>query len=84
VPHISGWVGGRRVGRVERVGGLTMLLVTSDQIVCTVGQTDGHSSPDHTMSCADVQWDRIGPGKLNKNHSQSLTHNKLPVIEALV
>jgi len=26
-----------------------------------VGQTDGHSSPYHTTSCADIQWDRIGP-----------------------
>ena len=31
------------------------------QVVCTVGQTDGHSSSDHTMSRADIQWDRIGP-----------------------
>jgi len=37
-----------------------MLSDTGDQVVCTVGQTDGHSSPDHTTSCADVQWDRIG------------------------
>jgi len=27
------------------------------QIVCIVGQMDGHSSPDHTMR----QWDKIGP-----------------------
>jgi len=43
------------------VGGLTMLSETGDQVVCTVGQTDGHSSPYHTMSCAGIQWDRIGP-----------------------
>jgi len=53
VPHIREWVG--------RVGGLTMLLDTGDQVVCTVGQTDGHSSPDHTTNHAEVQWDKIGP-----------------------
>jgi len=42
------------------VGVLTMLSDTGDQVMCTVGQTDGHSIPDHTTSCADVQWDRIG------------------------
>jgi len=51
-------VGGRGVGRV---GGLTMLSDTGDQVVCTVGQADGHSSPHHAMSRAGVQWDRIGP-----------------------
>jgi len=50
MPQIRGWV-----------GGLTMLSDTGDQVVCTVGQTDGHSSPYHTMSHAYVQWDRIGP-----------------------
>jgi len=30
------------------VGGLMMPLDTGDQVVCTVGQTDGHRSPDHT------------------------------------
>jgi len=29
-------------------------LDTGDQAVSTVGQTDGHSSPDHTKKCADV------------------------------
>jgi len=42
------------------VGGLTMLSGADNQVVCTVGQTDGHNSPDHTTSCADLQWDRIG------------------------
>jgi len=37
------------------VGGLTMPVDTGDQVVCTVGQTDGHSSPDHTMCRADIQ-----------------------------
>jgi len=44
-----------------RVGGLMMSTDTDDQVVCTVDQTDSHSSPYHTTSCADVQWDRIGP-----------------------
>jgi len=57
----KGWVGGRKVRRVERrVGGFTMLVDTGDQVMCTVGQTDGHNSPDYTTNCADVQWDRIG------------------------
>jgi len=45
----------------EWVDGLMMKVDTGDQVVCTVGQADGHSSPDHTTSRADVQWDRIGP-----------------------
>jgi len=53
-------VGMRGVKRVERVGGLMMSLDTADQVVCTVGQTDGHSSPDHTTSREDIQWNRIG------------------------
>jgi len=43
------------------VGGLTMPSDKSNKVVYTVGQTDGHSSPDHTTSCAEIQWDRIGP-----------------------
>jgi len=52
------------VGELEgmgRVGGLMMLSNIGNQVVSTVGQTDGHSSPNHTTSHADVQWDRIGP-----------------------
>jgi len=61
MPHIRGWVGGMEWGCWRgRVGRLTMLSDTGDQAVCTVSQTEGHSSPDHTMSCADVQWDKIG------------------------
>jgi len=45
----------------EGVGGLMMLLDTVDQVVCTVGQTDGHSSPYYTTSWADVKWNRNGP-----------------------
>jgi len=38
-----------------------MLSDTGDQVVCTVGQAYGHSSPRHITSRAGVQWDRIGP-----------------------
>jgi len=38
-----------------------MPVDTGDQVMCTVGQTDGHSSPNYTMSHVDIQWDRIGP-----------------------
>jgi len=38
-----------------------MLSDTDDQVVCTVGQIDGCSSPYHTTSYAGMQWDRIGP-----------------------
>jgi len=58
MPQIRGWAGGRGVGRV---GGLTMLSDTGGQVVCTVGQADGHNSPHHATSRAGVQWDRIGP-----------------------
>jgi len=44
-----------------RAGGLTMLSDTGDQAVRTVGQTDGHSSPDHTTRRADVEWNSLGP-----------------------
>jgi len=55
MPQIRGWVGR------GRAGGLTMLSDTGDQVVCTVGQTDGHSSPYHATSHAGVQYDKIGP-----------------------
>ena len=38
-----------------------MLSDTGDQVVRTVGQTDGHISPDHTRRRADVEWDSLGP-----------------------
>jgi len=38
-----------------------MLVDTTDQVVCKVGQTDGHSSPDHIMRRADVQWNSLAP-----------------------
>jgi len=50
--HIRRWVGGRGVGRVD---GLTMPVDTADQVVCTVGQTDGNSSPNHITRRADVE-----------------------------
>jgi len=50
MPQIrGGQAGGGWGGRRRRVGGLTMLSDTGDQVVCTVGQTDAHSSLDHTM-----------------------------------
>jgi len=56
MPQIRRWAGGRMWGgRRGRVGGLTMLSDTGDQVVCTVGQIDAHSSPDHTMRRADVK-----------------------------
>jgi len=44
-----------------RVGVLTMPVNTGDQGVCTVGQTDGHSCPDHTMRRADIKWNSLRP-----------------------
>jgi len=35
---------------VGRLGGLMMPVDTAYKVVCTVGQTDGHSSPDYTMT----------------------------------
>jgi len=60
MPQIKGVRGGWG-GPRGRVGGLTMLSDTGDQVVCTVGQTDGHSSPDHTMRRADTKWNSLGP-----------------------
>jgi len=45
----------------ERAGRLMMPSNTGDQAVCKVGQTDGHSNPDHTMRRADVKWNNLGP-----------------------
>ena len=49
------------MGGRERVGGSTMPSDIGDQVVCTVGQTDGHSNPYHTMMRADVEWNSLGP-----------------------
>jgi len=51
MPRIRGWGEWR-----GRVGELMMFSDAGDQVVCTVG----HSSPYHTMSHADIQWDRTG------------------------
>jgi len=56
MPQIRGW-GGRR----GRVSGLTTLSDTVNQVTCTVGQTDAHSSSDHAMRRADVEWNSLGP-----------------------
>jgi len=45
----------------KRVGGLTMPVDTADLVVYTVGQTDGHSNSDHTMSRADIERGSLGP-----------------------
>jgi len=55
MPQIRGWMG------MGRVGWLTMLSDTGDQVVCTVGQTDSYSSPDHTTRRADIEWNSLGP-----------------------
>jgi len=56
MPQIRGWAGGR-----GGEGGLTMFSDTADQVVCTVGQTDDHSSPDHTTRRADIEWNNLRP-----------------------
>jgi len=48
--EVAGWVGGGGEGGD-----------TGDQVVYTVGQTDGHSSPYHTTRKADVKWNSLGP-----------------------
>jgi len=54
--EVGGWRG--------RVGGLMMLVDTAEQVVCTVGQTDDHSNPDHTTRRTDVEWNSLGPHAL--------------------
>jgi len=44
-----------------RMGWLTMPLDTADQVMYTVGQTDGQSNPDHTTRRADIEWNSLGP-----------------------
>jgi len=53
------WEGVRKVE--GRVVGLTMSSDTGDKVVCTVGQTDGHSSPDHSTRGADIKWNSLAP-----------------------
>jgi len=60
MPQIRGWAGGRGWGGWRgRAGELTMLSDTGGQVVCAVGQTDGHSSPDHTTRRADIEWNSL-------------------------
>jgi len=51
----------RGSGEGGGVGGLILPVDTPNQVVCLAGQTDDHSSPDHTTSRADVEWNRIDP-----------------------
>jgi len=76
MPQIRGWVSGR--GWRDRAGGLTMFSDTGDQVVCTVGYTDAHSSPDHTTRRADVEWNSFGP------QTTLLMHPSGPTVSELV
>jgi len=50
------------VGRVKGVGGwVNDAPDTGDQVVCTVGQTNEYSSPDHTTRRADIEWYGLRP-----------------------
>jgi len=73
MPQIRGWVG----GRVEGEGGLTLLSDTGDQVVCTVGQIDGHSSPDHTMRRTDIKWNSLAPQATLLMHPSGPTESVL-------
>jgi len=53
---------------------------TADQVVCTVGQTDGHSSPDHTMRRADIKWNSLGPQANLLMHPSSNTGSVLVLL----
>jgi len=53
MPQIRGWRG--------RVGGLTMLSDTGDQVVCTVDQTDGHTIPQVEQMSSGTVWDHRLP-----------------------
>jgi len=56
---VGRWEG---VGRVEGVGWTNNASIHSQpSCVCTVGQTDGHSNPDHTTGIADIKWNSLGP-----------------------
>jgi len=51
-----------------------MLSDTGDQVVCTVGQTDAHSSPDHITRRADVEWNSLGPQATPLMHPSDPPH----------
>ena len=75
MPHVRvGWF---------RVGELTMPVDTANQVVCTVGQTDGHSSPNHTTKRADVEWNSLGPQATLLMHSSGPTGSVL-VLRGLI
>jgi len=59
------------------VGGLTMPSDTGDQVVCTVGQTDAHSSPDHTTRRTDIKWNSFGPQATLLMHPSGSTGSEL-------
>jgi len=65
------------MGGGGRGDGLTMLSDTGDQVVCTVGQTDSHSSPDHTTRRADVEWNSLGPQATLLMHNSGPTGSEL-------
>jgi len=62
---------------VGMVGGLTMLSDTGNQVVCTVGQTGAHSSPDHTTRRADIEWNSLGPQATLLMHPSGPTGSEL-------
>jgi len=62
------------------MGGLMMPVETANrlQVVCIVGLTDAHSSPDHTTRRVDVEWNSLGP------HATLLMHPSGPTGSVLV
>jgi len=36
-------------------------ILPADTAMCTLGQTDGHNSHDHTTSQANIEWNSLGP-----------------------
>jgi len=70
-----------------RVGELMLLSDTGNQVVCTVGQTDGHSNPDHTTRRADVKWNSLTPQatlKMVCNTCCTIFHSKTLTTTLLV
>jgi len=54
-----------------------MFSDTGDQVVCTVGHTDGHSSPDHTTRRVDIKWNSLGPQATLLMHPSGPTGSEL-------
>jgi len=67
-----GWGGWR-----GKVGGSMMPLDTGNQVACTVVQTDGHSSPDHSTRGTDVKWNSLAPQATLLMHPSGLTGSVL-------